>query len=87
MSRPLTKTSVPGVYRRGQTYVVVLRDRSGRQFKRFAETSTKRERYGRSSLPTSTGANWARRGARRCASISRSGSTPMAGAARGACGK
>lgn len=38
MSRPLTRTSVPGVYRRGNAYVVVLRDDSGRQFKRFAET-------------------------------------------------
>ncbi|MCW2960126.1 MAG: hypothetical protein JWM90_513 [Thermoleophilia bacterium] len=38
MSRPLQRTSVPGVYRRGHTYVLVLRDRSGRQFKRFADT-------------------------------------------------
>lgn len=38
MSRSLIRTSVPGVYRRGGTYVIVLRDRSGRQFKRFADT-------------------------------------------------
>ncbi|MCW2926015.1 MAG: Site-specific recombinase XerD [Thermoleophilia bacterium] len=38
MSRPLTATKTPGVYRRGNRYVVVLRDRTGRQFKRSAGT-------------------------------------------------
>jgi hypothetical protein len=38
MSRPLKATKTPGVYRRGNRYVVVLRDRTGRQFKRSAAT-------------------------------------------------
>lgn len=38
MSRPLQATKTPGVYRRGTRYVVVLRDRTGRQFKRSAKT-------------------------------------------------
>lgn len=37
-SRPLQPTATPGIYRRGGRYVVVLRDRSGRQFKRSAKT-------------------------------------------------
>jgi hypothetical protein len=37
-SRPLQPTATPGIYRRGGRYVVVLRDRSGRQFKRSART-------------------------------------------------
>jgi len=38
MARTLTKTSVPGVYRRGKSYIVVLRDDEGRQFKRCASS-------------------------------------------------
>lgn len=41
-SRPLLDPSSrpppPGIYRRGGRYVVVLRDRTGRQFKRSART-------------------------------------------------
>src|SRR4051812_29557546 len=37
-ARTMTPTATPGIYRRGQRYVVVLRDLEGRQFKRFAET-------------------------------------------------
>lgn len=37
-SRPLQPTSTPGIYRRGGRYVVVLRDRERRQFKRSAAT-------------------------------------------------
>lgn len=37
-SRPLQPTATPGIYRRGARYVVVLRDRSGRQFKRSVRT-------------------------------------------------
>jgi integrase len=36
MSAPLTRTKVPGVYRRGSRYSVVYRDRQGRQHKRSA---------------------------------------------------
>ena len=36
--RKLERTNVPGVYRRGNRYVVVGRDNRGRQTKRFAET-------------------------------------------------
>ncbi len=38
MPAPLTKTKVPGVYRRGSCYTVVYRDRQGRQHKRSAAT-------------------------------------------------
>jgi integrase len=37
-SRRLVKTGTPGIYRRGKSYVVVDRDLSGRQVKRFATT-------------------------------------------------
>ncbi len=37
-SRPLVRTSTPGIYRRGDRYVVVFKDPSGRQRKRFART-------------------------------------------------
>ena len=37
-SRKLVKTSTPGVYRRGNRYVVVFRDPTGRQHKRAART-------------------------------------------------
>lgn len=37
-TRPLQATSVPGIYRRENRYVVVMRDRNGRQFKRTAQT-------------------------------------------------
>ena len=36
MSAPLTRTKVPGVYRRGSRYAVVYRDRHGRQHQRSA---------------------------------------------------
>ena len=36
MPAPLTKTKVPGVYRRGSRYAVVYRDRQGRQHQRSA---------------------------------------------------
>lgn len=51
MSRPLIRTSVPGVYRRGNAYVVVLRDDTGRQFKRFADTLAQARRM-RAGLQT-----------------------------------
>jgi hypothetical protein len=38
VSRPVKATKTPGVYRRGNRYVVVLRDRTGHQFKRSAAT-------------------------------------------------
>ncbi len=37
-SRRLVKTCTPGIYKRGGSYVVVDRDLSGRQVKRFAKT-------------------------------------------------
>lgn len=37
-SRRLVKTGTPGIYRRGGSYVVVGRDFSGKQVKRFAKT-------------------------------------------------
>jgi integrase len=36
--RPLRKTSTPGIYKRGERYVVVFRDPQGRQRKRSART-------------------------------------------------
>lgn len=36
--RPLVKTGTPGIYKRGNRYVVVLRDPNGRQVKRAART-------------------------------------------------
>jgi integrase len=38
--RRLVKTGTPGIYKRGGSYVVVDRDLSGRQVKRFAKTLT-----------------------------------------------
>ena len=38
MGAPLTRTSTPGVYRRGSRYVVVFRDPAGRQRRRSAAT-------------------------------------------------
>ncbi|MCU0309033.1 MAG: tyrosine-type recombinase/integrase [Thermoleophilia bacterium] len=38
MSRALVRTSTPGIYKRGQGYVVVFRDPTGRQRKRSAAT-------------------------------------------------
>lgn len=38
MSYPLIPTATPGIYRRANRYVVVLRDRNRRQFKRHAHT-------------------------------------------------
>jgi integrase len=37
-SRPLERTSTPGVYRRGNRYVVRVKDRHGRQLQRSART-------------------------------------------------
>jgi len=37
-ARRLVKTGTPGIYKRGRSYVVVGRDLSGRQVKRFANT-------------------------------------------------
>ncbi len=37
-TRRLTRTSTPGVYRRGSRYVAVVRDADGRQVKRAAKT-------------------------------------------------
>ncbi|MFN8224252.1 MAG: site-specific integrase [Gaiellales bacterium] len=39
-SRKLERTTVPGIYKRGGTYVVVFRDPTGRQCKRHARTLT-----------------------------------------------
>src|SRR3954454_15093653 len=36
--RKLEKTQTPGIYRRGESYVVVGRDSRGKQVKRFART-------------------------------------------------
>lgn len=38
MRQILEKTQSPGIYRRNSSYVVVLRDGDGRQFKRCATT-------------------------------------------------
>ncbi|MBC7644979.1 MAG: hypothetical protein H7123_07620, partial [Thermoleophilia bacterium] len=38
MSRSLTRTATPGIFRRGNSYVVVVRDADRRQVKRFADT-------------------------------------------------
>ena len=38
MSPPMQKPKTPGVYKRGGRYVVVYRDPSGNQRKRFAKT-------------------------------------------------
>src|SRR2546430_5504193 len=37
--RRLQQTKTPGIYRRGNRYVVVFRDMSGKQRKRFAKTA------------------------------------------------
>lgn len=37
-SRPLQRTSTPGIYKRDDRYIVVFKDPSGRQRKRFART-------------------------------------------------
>jgi integrase len=48
----MERTATPGIYKRGSRYVVVDRDRRGRQFKRFARTLAEARDLKRKARPT-----------------------------------